>query len=746
MRITLLVQRTFVPLLLLLTHLDTNAQSLEQWTRWGDAAMEVKQYYGASRFFDGALAIEPGRMGLQWKQAEACRLSHQYDRAAELYEKVYRKDQGRTYTQALRWLAEMQLCAGDPIAAQASWSKVLKREKDEASVLHERALNALEGITLALEPTSAGSVEIVHEPAPLNSFDSEFGARYGPDGTLYFAGLHGAVNGSGEVEDTMHYRTRIHRSSGVSGNWSAPEPLEVVGDGDVANPTWTLDGQRILFTYCPVNGTCRIHVSPVGDGLLDPVPLEGLGDAMSTQPMIVDWNDREMLLFVSDRADGKGGTDIWQARLENGRAVEVHPLNGKVNTAGNERSPWFVPSTSTLWFSSDHLPGHGGYDVFTSTLDNDVFGTPENAGTPINSPANDLYPMLDTARGEGWITSNRAGSFAAKGETCCNDLYRWDISRMIRANVPGTTDTVNDLYEESALALATLQRKFPLRLYFHNDEPGPRSRSTTTELDYQDTYLAYRSLLPDYLNGQEDPNAMTRFFTEEVDHGMALLGELTRALITTLDAGRSVTIDVRGHASPLARNDYNIDLSKRRIQSLRNHLRTVLGGRLTPYLDGNAPNAAMLTVHELPFGEDRAASSVSDDPATLDRSVYSVAAARERRIEVVALELMDTQRTEQGTIRLIKELGNIEQDREREIPFLIRNTSATPMHLLESTADCGCTTTELPKEPIPAQGSHALSVHFSGRAPLGRLMRTLSIRTDGEPERFELIILGTVIP
>ena len=74
MRITLLVQRTFVTLLLLLTHLDTNAQSLEQWTRWGDAAMEVKQYYGASRFFDGALAIKPIRLGLMAKEPSKNRL------------------------------------------------------------------------------------------------------------------------------------------------------------------------------------------------------------------------------------------------------------------------------------------------------------------------------------------------------------------------------------------------------------------------------------------------------------------------------------------------------------------------------------------------------------------------------------------------------------------------------------------------------------------------------------------------
>ena len=82
----------------LLMAMHSNAQSVDQWTAWGDAAFSKGEYYGASRYYDGALIADPGRMALQWKQAEACRMSNQYDKAHMLYDKVYRKDQGRTYT------------------------------------------------------------------------------------------------------------------------------------------------------------------------------------------------------------------------------------------------------------------------------------------------------------------------------------------------------------------------------------------------------------------------------------------------------------------------------------------------------------------------------------------------------------------------------------------------------------------------------------------------------------------------
>ncbi len=109
--------RSLTTLLLIATASSLSAQSLEQWTAWGDAAFARGEYYGATRFYNGALAIDGGRMSLQWKQAEACRLSNQYGKAAEFYEKVQRKDMGRTHHEALRWLAEMQLCNGDYTAA-----------------------------------------------------------------------------------------------------------------------------------------------------------------------------------------------------------------------------------------------------------------------------------------------------------------------------------------------------------------------------------------------------------------------------------------------------------------------------------------------------------------------------------------------------------------------------------------------------------------------------------------------------
>ena len=70
-------------------------------------------------------------MELQWKYAEACRLSNQYPQAAESYEKVWRKDLGRSHPEALRWLGEMQLCSGAKVTEGRKAKDLHSRLKED---------------------------------------------------------------------------------------------------------------------------------------------------------------------------------------------------------------------------------------------------------------------------------------------------------------------------------------------------------------------------------------------------------------------------------------------------------------------------------------------------------------------------------------------------------------------------------------------------------------------------------------
>jgi hypothetical protein len=361
-----------------------------------------------------------------------------------------------------------------------------------------------------------------------------------------------------------------------------------------------------------------------------------------------------------------------------------------------------------------------------------------NAGRPINSPANDLYPSIEPERGEGWLTSNRIGSFAAKGETCCNDLYRFSWKAPI-VGITKDTAVVVSLLDTATGPLADIRSGTPLKLYFHNDEPEPRSWATSTAQSYGTTYKKYEALWPEYIARQSEPTAIRSFFEREVAIGLEDLKGLETALLPLLQQGEQLTLEVRGHASPLAKNDYNKNLSQRRIESLRSELRTAMNGAYVPFMDSTAAEGGILRFKELPFGEDESASGVSDDLSDLKNSVYSVGAARERRIEVERILFTTAERN------VDVDLGVLHQGVEKVLPFPIHNSNTTPLNILESRSECDCTFARLPEGPIPARDSADLEIVFTGRARPGPLVRRIIVITDGVPQRIILNIRGTVV-
>src|SRR5690606_14374971 len=117
------------------------------------------------------------------------------------------------------------------------------------------------------------------------------------------------------------------------------------------------------------------------------------------------------------------------------------------------------------------------------------------------------------------------------------------------------------------------------------------------------------------------------FFTQYVDQGVLDLQEFTRLLLIELDKGYDIEVTIKGFASPLAKTDYNVNLTKRRISSLLNYLRAYGNGEFIPYLDHTAANGGSLTFIHIPFGEYTADTTISDNVNDQKNSVYSRRAA-----------------------------------------------------------------------------------------------------------------------
>jgi hypothetical protein len=194
------------------------------------------------------------------------------------------------------------------------------------------------------------------------------------------------------------------------------------------------------------------------------------------------------------------------------------------------------------------------------------------------------------------------------------------------------------------LAPASMSSYLPITLYFDNDQPDPRTRAETTNQSYDQTlqrYMERRALFVSSYTAKLESSAkaaaeaeLGKFFDEEVATGLVQLEHFAQHLPLFLDGGSSIEIMVKGFASPLAKPEYNMALTQRRIASVRNYFRKYNNGVFEAYIRNG-----QLKVSQLPLGETAAQASVSDDAGNKRLSVFSPEASRERRAEILEVRM-----------------------------------------------------------------------------------------------------------
>lgn len=137
--------------------------------------------------------------------------------------------------------------------------------------------------------------------------------------------------------------------------------------------------------------------------------------------------DREMLYFVSERPDGKGGKDIWYSTyyIVKKKYREARNVGMKINTKGDELSPFYDMESAQLYFSSEGHPGLGGFDLYATQGYMGKWETPVNIGPPINSASDELFYSTGVNGTNGFFTSNRSGGEIDQSSTCCDDIYQF---------------------------------------------------------------------------------------------------------------------------------------------------------------------------------------------------------------------------------------------------------------------------------------------------------------------------------
>ncbi len=614
-------------------------KQVQKWVAHADQQVIALDYIEALKYYQQALELEPTSIDLQWKIAQTNAQFKDYKTAARFYLKVFEQDpDGDRYPWAQLQYALM-------LKQQALYKEALAQFKEAKRFFSEdkttygylKANQEVLACSWVLKQLKYvdNNLQNQLQAHPLNTIDAEFAHAFVDEQIIYSALKSDSIGADEELIFSKNYSINLYRYEG------SRDASEVFIDNqrlnyEYGNLSVAPDSSFALCSECQRRAdqlSCRVvrllpnTTSWVLDSLYEISPTQSPYQSM---PCLFEMNDTLCLIYAAQLASGLGGIDLYMAKIDQaGHLYEQKNLQS-INSIENEVSPWFDPLSQRLYFSSTWHAGFGGFDIFYSNLEPDgSFGPPINLGHSFNSPANDLYFFCqgDTA----FLSSNRLGSFYASHPTCCSDVF---YTAFQRPKLP--TDST------SSISIQVLE--LPIRLYFENDHPNPKTSSENTEFTYEETFSKYKSQFPIYLDkvaegrdsiaAREQVAMLASFFEEEVEKGMNDLAIFKEQVWEALQSGEQVSIVVQGFASPLAKSDYNVHLTKRRIASIVNYFEEIDGGKFAPYMQ---TSPLRLQFIEEPMGEYKADQKVSDDLYDQKNSVYSKGASLERRIDIIAL-------------------------------------------------------------------------------------------------------------
>jgi tetratricopeptide (TPR) repeat protein len=653
-------------------------QTAKQYLSSGDEAMKNGQYYNAAQYYKQGLEKYEFNLEMEYKYAEALRGFNDYKTAADQYKKVIQEDVTHQYRLSVFWYGIMLHYLGKYEPAITQFRKFISRYS-EKGYYHDKAQQEIESCSWAaahIKDKETPAIKIIHLDEGVNTPYSESNPFEDPHRHFLFSSLRDQSKKKGKEK----FLARIYESDSI---YKTAKLFPIAGadpDKHIANGAYSPGWQRFYFTICePAEDDksllrCDIYMSrTIRDSIAAPQKLPENINApgyTATQPNIgFNEKDEQVLYFVSDRPGGYGKTDIWMSKIINDTSYQ-EPVNlgAQVNSIDEEFSPFYDNAEHKLYYASNWYYGFGGLDIFETTFTNGVWAAPKNIGHEVNSPQNDFYFYKSTDRSKNYFASNRKGSLSLKAETCCNDIWMYEtgkkietpeITAAVNVDTPVLTPPARDTSAGPVAvitshndtphifidkAITKIKQMLPVTLYFHNDEPECCNLRDTTSLNYVETYQEYWALLAKYraefdkgLTGEQKSVAdkeVFNLFTGKVEKGYYDLIQFTAQLLDILQSGKKMEVTIQGYCSPLNYSQYNIMLGYRRIASLRNYFYHYRDAILMPYVQ-----SGQLVLKNESLGKETAPKNVSDNREDTRNSVYNPAAAIQRKVEVISVEI-----------------------------------------------------------------------------------------------------------
>jgi outer membrane protein OmpA-like peptidoglycan-associated protein len=657
-----LYRSLLITFVLSIGHLCVLGQNIAEQQAIAARYIHEINYPQAAEIYFRHYQSDSNNIDFQFHYANILRLQNKMSEAYPIYAAMQTYNLESKYHEAYYHFGELAKQLGQYKMAIEAFQKYINT--GESAILRKSSEQEIKACNYALAHAHDSSLyEIIHLPPPINGPYSEFNPRAISDRQLVFS-RYEALFAEGEENVFGHsYFSEIYTATYSHQGWQKVKLFDSRLSANqyfTGNICFNKRQTEAYFTRCvdlsEEVGPCSIYWSKKRNGKWSKAKALSasinLPDYSATQPYLAEFYNYKILFFSANRPNGFGGFDIWYAVLKGNEISELKNAGSLINTSGDELSPFYDSEERNLYFSSNKQAGFGGFDIFKSNGELSQWTIPDNLGQPINSPFDDLYYSHYRAGKIIYLSSNRKGSyFHDQSESCCGDIYV-----AYRTDYKDSTDFSTfelPIPEQETSTQAKIQKLLPLTLYFDNDMPDPRSTQTETKENYKDLLARYLQEKEQYVSKYSDGLEATKakeatieietFYNDQVALGFENLELFAHLLKQELEAGKKVRIKIKGYASPLNSQAYNLALSKRRISSLKNFIYEYENGYFAAYLNQRAANGGSLHLYEDPLGDSQSIGLVSDNANDLRNSVYSPTAALQRKIQIIMYSSNDLQ-------------------------------------------------------------------------------------------------------
>lgn len=608
-------------------------------------AERTGEAYLALEYYKQLAVLDSSETKYLMRLADLYRHTRNYVEAEKYYQKVSDED-ADGYPLALFYLGTSQKSNGkhkEAIENLNKFKKVARGGSVKDPRYRKLASTEIEGCDLALllkdslPNTVIGSLgdrvnnpHIDFNPISLSDDKIVYGSLREDKELVYDVGM---IDSTAIPTRKFYVAEKNDKNWEFWGEWDGPFNSD---DSDVGNGTFSVDGNRFYFTRCAKNWQyktiCKIYFSEKTDGVwTEPELMDNqinMEDYTSSHPTVgrESKNNQEVIYFVSDREGTRGGLDIWYAQYDAKKKKFREPKNcgSKVNSMGDDVTPYYDLKTQTLYFSTNGRANIGGLDIYKTEGERNKFLDPTNMGISVNSVADDLdYTLKPSGKG-GYFVSNRLGGQTLYNPTCCDDIYEFIYLNYIELIYKG-----NVIDKDS---LKCIDGEMNISVFIVNEEG--EYLSETVDFDNCDYMLNLRpgfdyvieAYKDGYFDGKVKISTKNALKSDTVkkdiviekmpekpiviqkltyEFNSALLSQdskniLDTTLVPLLERNPDIIIEIYAHTDNKGSDDYNLKLSQLRAESVvkyltgkgfnKNRFKAVGYGETLPLVPNENPN------------------------------------------------------------------------------------------------------------------------------------------------------------